>query len=173
MANAVPHIENIRQQVARATETMEIRDFFVELLRLPAARLLPMFGITQWSPTEVHGLKDHIFFDVITEVIRRGWRCDVPAFGKGHRDTLLMEMARHGFSRSITRLLELGAEADYNSQGYGASTPLMCTRDPEVMKKLLYYGANPLASNALGQTDFTYKLLKGLTTGARFYLYNT
>jgi hypothetical protein len=152
---------------------MEIRDFFVELLRLPAARLLPMFGITQWSPTEVHGLKDHIFFDVITEVIRRGWRCDVPAFGKGHRDTLLMEMARHGFSRSITRLLELGAEADYNSQGYGASTPLMCTRDPEVMKKLLYYGANPLASNAIGQTDFTYKLLKGLTTSARFYLYNT
>jgi hypothetical protein len=144
-----------------------------DLLRFPAARLLPIFGITQWNPTEVHGLKDHIFFDVITEVTRRGWRCDVPAFGEGRRDTLLMEIARHGFSRSVTRLLELGAEADYNSQGYGASTPLMCTRDPEVMKKLLYYGANPLAANALGQTDFTYKLLKGLTTGARFYLYNT
>jgi hypothetical protein len=152
---------------------MEMRDLLSEFLNLPANRLLPIFGVTQWEPTEVHSLKDQIFFEVITELVRGGWHCDVPAFGEGRRDTLLMEMARRGFSRSITRLLELGAEADHNSQGYGASTPLMCTRDPEIMKKLLYYGANPLASNALGQTDFTYKLLKGLTTGARFYLYNT
>jgi hypothetical protein len=150
-----------------------MRELLSEFLHLPAVRLLPLFGVTQWEPTEVHGLKDHIFFDLITEAVRGGWRCDMPAFGEGRRSTLLMEMAQLGFSRSVTRLLELGAEADYNSQGYGASTPLMCTRDPEIMKKLLYYGANPLASNALGQTDFTYKLLKGLTTGARFYLYNT
>jgi hypothetical protein len=84
-----------------------------------------------------------------------------------------MEMARLGYGRSITRLLELGSEADYNSQGYGATTPLMCTRDPAIMKKLIYYGANPLAVNAIGQTDFTYKLFKGLMQSARFYLYNT
>jgi hypothetical protein len=159
--------------MARAKEFTEIRDLLVELLRLPASRLLPIFGITQWNPTEVHGLKDHIFFDLGVELARGGWRWDVPAFGEGRRDTLLMEMARHGLPKSVARLLELGAEADYNNQGYGASTPLMCTRDPEIMKKLLYYGANPLASNALGQTDFTYKLLKGWTNGARFYLYNT
>jgi hypothetical protein len=150
-----------------------MRELLSDLLHLPAAHLLPLFGVTRWDPTEVHGLKDHIFFDLITEAARGGWRCDMPAFGPGRRDTLLMEMAQRGFSKSVTRLLELGAEADYNSQGYGASTPLMCTCDPEIMKKLLYYGANPLASNALKQTDFTYKLLKGLTTGARFYLYNT
>jgi hypothetical protein len=132
-----------------------------------------MFGVTQWSPHEVHGLKDQAFLAIITELIRNGWNCNAASFGEGHRDTFLMEMARGGFSQSVTRLLEMGAEADYNSQGYGPSTPLMCTRDPEIMKKLLYYGANPLATNALGQTDFTYKLFKGVTVGARFYLYNT
>jgi hypothetical protein len=49
----------------------------------------------------------------------------------------------------------------------------MCTSDPAIMKKLIYYGANPLATNALGQTDFTYKILKGLMLSVRFYLYNT
>ena len=173
MANAVPHIENIRSRITRARELMETRDLLAELLRLPENRLLPMFGVTQWAPQEVHGLKDQIFMEVSTELIRNGWNCNAASFGEGHRDTLLMEVTGCGYSKCVTRLLELGAEADYNSQGYGASTPLMCTRDPEIMKKLLYYGANPLATNALGQTDFTYKLLKGLTPGARFYLYNT
>jgi hypothetical protein len=140
---------------------------------MPDNRLLPLLGVTQWAPQEVHGLKDRIFFDVITELVLNGWNCNAASFGEGHRDTFLMEMARRGFGRSVSRLLELGSEADHNSQGYGASSPLMCTRDPAIMKELLYYGANPLAINALGQADFTYKLLKGLTLGARFYLYNT
>ena len=84
-----------------------------------------------------------------------------------------MEMARRGLSRTVTRLLEMGADADYNTQGYGDSTVLMSARDPEIMKKLLYYGANPMAVNAHRQTDFSYKLLKGFVAGARFYLYNT
>jgi hypothetical protein len=152
---------------------METRDLLTELLNIPENRLLPLFGVTQWAPHEVHNLKDQIFLDVITELIRNGWNCNSASFGEGHRDTFLMEMARCGYSKSVTRLLEMGAEADHNSQGYGASTPMMCTRDPEIMKKLLYYGANPLAVNASGQTDFTCKLLKGSTPGARFYLYNT
>jgi len=49
----------------------------------------------------------------------------------------------------------------------------MCTSDPAIMKKLIYYGANPLATNAVGQTDFTYKILKGQMLSVRFYLYNT
>ena len=173
MANAVPHIENIRNSLARAREVIETRDLLLELLSLPTVRLLRIFGVTQWEPAEVHNLKDRIFFDVITELIRGGWQCNVSGFGEGRRNTLLMEVTRRGFSRSVSRLLELGAEADYNNQGYGASTPLMCTDDPEIMKKLLYYGANPLAFNALRQTDFTYKLFKGLATGSRFYLCNT
>lgn len=152
---------------------METRDLLTELLNLSESRLLPIFGVTRWSPQEVHSLKDRIFLGIITELIHNGWNCNAASFGEGHRDTFLMEMARHGYLKSVTRLLEMGAEADHNSQGYGASTVLMSTRDPDVMKKLLYYGANPLATNALGQTDFTYKLLKGYTAGARFYLYNT
>jgi len=132
-----------------------------------------MFGVTQWAPQETHGLKERIFFDLITELARNGWNCNTASFGEGLRDTLLMEMARRGFARSISRLLELGADADYNSHGNGASTSLMCTTDQAIMKKLFYYGANPLANNALGQTDFTYKMLKGLMLSARFYLYNT
>ena len=41
------------------------------------------------------------------------------------------------------------------------------------MKKLIRYGANPMGQNASRQTDFTYKLLRGFVSGARFYLYNT
>jgi hypothetical protein len=152
---------------------METRELLLELLNMPEHRLFPLFGVTQWAPHEVHSLKDQIFLGVITELIRNGWNCNTVSFGEGRRDTFLMELGRRGYAKSVTRLLELGAEADYNSQGYGASTPMMCTRDPEIMKKFLYYGANPLATNALGQTDFAYKLLKGHTPGARFYLYNT
>ena len=173
VANAVPHFENIRSRIARASEISETRGFLSELLNFPENRLFPLFGVTQWVPQEVHGLRDRIFLGVATELVRNGWNSNAPSFGEGRRDTFLMEMVRGGFTLSVTRLLELGTEADYNNQGYGASTPLMCARDPEVMKKLLYYGANPLMTNALGQTDFTYKLFKGLTTGARFYLYNT
>lgn len=173
MANAIPHFDNIKGRITKARELMETRDLLMELLNLPESRLLPIFGITQWQPLEVHGLKDRIFLGVITELIHNGWNCNAASFGEGHRDTFLMEMARFGYAKSVTRMLEMGAEADHNSQGYGASTALMSTRDPEIMKKLLYYGANPLATNAPGQTDFTYKLLKGQTTGARFYLYNT
>ncbi|MDR3264960.1 MAG: hypothetical protein LBT15_03015 [Synergistaceae bacterium] len=173
MANAVPHFEGIKGRIVRAREMMETRDLLSELLNLPEHRLLPIFGVTQWAPHEVHGLKDQIFLGVITELVKNGWNCNSAAFGEGRRDTFLMEMARCGYPKSVTRLLEMGAEADHNSQGYGASTPMMCTRDPEIMKKLLYYGTNPLATNALGETDFTYKLLKGYTPGARFYLYNT
>ena len=173
MANAVPNIENIRHRISKARELMETKELLTQLFNLPDNRLLPMFGVTQWAPQEVHGLKDRIFFDLMTELIRNGWNCNAASFGEGHRDSILMEVARCGFARSITRLLELGADADYNNQGYGASTPLMCTSDPAIMKKLFYYGANPLATNALGQTDFTYKILKGLMLSARFYLYNT
>jgi hypothetical protein len=173
VANAVPHFEGIKNRITRAREMMESRDLLVDLLNMPEYRLLPLFGVTQWAPHEVHALKDQIFLGVITELIRYGWNCNATSFGEGRRDTFLMEMGRRGYSKSVTCLLEMGAEADHNSQGYGASTPMMCTRDPEIMKKLLYYGANPLAVNALGQTDFSYKLLKGHTPGARFYLYNT
>jgi hypothetical protein len=173
MANAVPNIENIRSRISKARELTETKELLTHLFSLPDNRLLPMFGVTQWAPQEVHGLKDRIFFDLITELVRNGWNCNAASFGDGRRDTLLMEIAKRGFSRSITRLLELGSDADHNSQGYGASTPLMCTSDSEIMKKLFYYGANPLATNALGQTDFTYKILKGMMLSARFYLYNT
>jgi len=152
---------------------METKELLSQLLSLPSNRLLPMFGVTQWVPQEVHGLQDRIFFDLITELVRNGWNCNSASFGETHRDTILMEIAKRGYERTITRLLELGAEADYNNQGYGASTPLMCTSDPEIMKKLFYYDANPLAANAVGQTDFTYKILRGLMLSARFYLYNT
>ena len=173
MANAVPNIEYIRNRISRARELMETKELLVHLLNLPDNRILPQFGVTQWAPQEVHGLKDKIFCDLTTELIRNGWNCNAASFGESHRDTMLMEMAKRGFPQSITKLLELGADADYNNQGYGASTPLMCTSDPAIMKKLFYYGANPLATNALGQTDFTYKVFKGLMSSARFYLYNT
>ena len=173
MANAVPNIENIRSRIVKARELMETKELLYQLLSTPDNRLFPMFGVTQWAPQEVHGLKDRIFFDVVTELVRNGWNCNAASFGEGRRDIILMEMARRGFSRSITRLLELGADADHNSQGYGATTPLMCTSDPDIMKKLIYYGANPLATNAVGQTDFTYKILKGQMLSVRFYLYNT
>lgn len=173
MANAVPNVELIRHRISKARELLETKDLLSHLLSLPDNRLLPMFGVTQWAPQEAHGLKDRVFFDLSTELIRNGWNCNAASLGEGHRDTLLMEMGRRGFARSITRLLELGADADYNNRGYGASTPLMCASDQDIMKKLFYYGANPLATNAVGQTDFTYKLLKGLMLSVRFYLYNT
>lgn len=173
MANVVPNLDHVRDRILRARELMETRELLEELLRLPEARLLPMFGITRWGPQEVHHYKDMIFLGVITELVTNGWNCNAASFGDGHRDTFLMEMVRRGYFQSVTRLLEMGADSDHNTQGYGASTVLMCARDPEIMKKLLYYGANPLATNACGQTDFTYKLFKGLTPGARFYLYNT
>jgi len=173
MANAVPNIEYIRNRISRARELLETKELLVNLLNLPDNRILPQFGVTQWAPHEVLGLKDKIFCDLTTELVKNGWNCNAASFGEGHRDTLIMEMARRGFAQSITKLLELGADADYNNQGYGASTPLMCTSDPAIMKKLFYYGANPLAGNALGQTDFTYKIFKGLMSSARFYLYNT
>jgi hypothetical protein len=173
MATTILFPENLKTRITQANNFTEARVLLSELFNLSVTQLLPMFGVTRWSPHEVHGIKDRIFVGVATELIRNGWNCDAPSFGEGHRDTLLMEMARRGFAQAAARLLELGADADYNSQGYGASTPLMCTRDPEIMKKLLYYGANPLAINAVGQADFSYKLFKGLTPGARFYLYNT
>ena len=173
MANANPRFDGIRDRILRAREYMETKELLSELLSLPEARLLPIFGVTQWAPQEVHGLRDQIFLGVITELVQNGWNCNAASFGEGHRDTFLMEMSRCGFIKSVTRLLEMGADADYNHQGYGPSTVLMCAPDPEIMKKLLYYGADPLATNASGQSDFSYKLFKGLTPGARFYLYNT
>ncbi|MDR2176403.1 MAG: hypothetical protein LBO82_10780 [Synergistaceae bacterium] len=140
---------------------------------MPENRLLPLFGITQWLPHEVHALKDKIFLSVVTELVRNGWNCNYVSFGESRRETFLMEMSACGFSGTVARLLEMGAEANYNCQGYGASTPLMCAQDPAIMKKLLYYEANPLAVNAMNQTDFTYKLLKGLVPGALFYFYNS
>jgi hypothetical protein len=165
--------ENVKLRIMRARNFNETRELLSQLLGLSATHLLPMFGVTRWGPQEVHSLRDQIFANVSTELIRTGWNCNAASFGEGYRDTLLMEAARRGLFQTVTRLLDLGADADYNNQGYGASTPLMCARDPEIMRKLLYYGANPLTTNAVGQTDFTYKLLKGLTPGARFYLYNT
>ena len=173
MANAIPRIDNLRYRIERAREHLETRSLLSEFLNMPENRMFPLFGVTSWAPHEVHSLKDLCFLGMITALVKQGWNCDMASFGEGHRDTLLMEMARRGFPKSVTRLLDMGAEADHNTQGYGASTPMMCTRDPEIMKKLLYYGSNPLATNALGQTDFTYKLFKGMTSGARFYLYNT
>ena len=173
MANALPSLGNVRRQISQAREFAETRDFLMMLLRMPESRLLPMFGITQWAPHEVHALKDLIFLSIATELIRNGWNCNFASFGESRRETFLMEASAYGFTKTVTRLLEMGAEANYNCQGYGASTPLMNARDPEIMKKLLYYGANPLAANAMNQTDFTYKLLKGLVPGALFYFYNS
>jgi hypothetical protein len=173
MANALPNLNNIRRQLSQAREFAETRDFLMTLLRMPDNRLLPMFGVTQWAPNEVHPLKDLVFLSVSTELIRGGWNCNFASFGESRRESFLMEMSARGFTKTVTRLLEAGAEANYNCQGYGASTPLMCARDSEIMKKLLYYGANPLAANAMNQTDFTYKMLKGLVPGALFYFHNS
>jgi hypothetical protein len=173
MANAVPRVDSIKNRIAQARDLMETRAFLLDLLRMPENRLFPIFGVTQWSHSEVHGLKDQIFFNVVTELVQNGWNLNAPAFGDGRRDSFLMEAASRGFSSTVSRLLEMGADADYNSYGYGASTPLMRARDAEIMKKILYYGANPLALNASGQADFTYKLFSGLAAGALFYLDNT
>jgi hypothetical protein len=168
---ALNHV--VRRQISQAREFAETRDFLTALLKMPENRLLPMFGITQWAPHEVHALKDAIFLNVVTELVNNGWNCNFASFGDSRRETFLMAASAHGFPKTVSRLLEMGAEANYNCQGYGASTPLMCARDAEIMKKLLYYGANPLAVNATGQADFAYKLFKGLAPGALFYLYNS
>jgi hypothetical protein len=155
------------------SDPISTRNLVADLLNLPADRLLALFGVTRWEPREVHALKEQIFFDVVTELSQSGWNCNAPAFGEGNRSTLLMETARLGLVQASARLLDKGTEANYNNRGYGASTPLMSARDPEIMRNLLDHGADPLAVNALNQTDFAYKLFKGLTPGARFYLYNT
>jgi hypothetical protein len=173
MANAVPRVDNIKSRIVQARDLLETRNFLLDLLNMSENRLFPIFGVTQWTHSEVHGLKDQIFLILVTELVRYGWNLNMASFGDGHRDTFLMEAASRGFSGAVSRLLEMGADADYNSYGYGASTPLMCARDAGIMKKLLYYGANPLALNASGQADFTYKLLRGLAAGALFYLGNT
>jgi hypothetical protein len=173
MANAVPRVDSIRNRIVQARDLLETRDFLLDLLKMPENRLFPIFGVTRWAPSEVHGLKDQIFFIIVTELVQSGWNCNMASFGDGRRDSFLMEAASRGLSGTVSRLLEMGADADCNSHGYGSSTPLMCARDAEIMKKLLYYGANPLAVNASGQTDFTYKLLRGFTAGALFYLDNT
>ena len=49
--------------------------------------------------------------------MRNGWNCDSASFGPGRRDTFLMEAARRGLSLTVTHLLEMGANADYNTQG--------------------------------------------------------
>ncbi|MDR1650142.1 MAG: hypothetical protein LBR71_07760 [Synergistaceae bacterium] len=173
MAQALPRLDNVRRQISQAREFIETRDFLTELLKMPENRLLPIFGIMQWSLRDVHALKDAVFANLVAALIQNGWNCNFACFGDSHRETFLMEMSSRGYSKTLSRLLDMGAEANYNSQGYGASTPLMCARDPEIMKTLLYFGANPLAVNALNQTDFTYKLLKGWVTGALFYLHNS
>ena len=173
MSAVTLHFENIQSRIVRARELSETRDLLTELLAMSDYRLFTLFGVTRYSPQDVHSLRDRIFSGLVAELNRNGWNCNSASFGVGRRDTLLMEMARRGLSLTVTRLLEMGADADYNTQGYGDSTALMAARDPEIMKKLIRYGASPMGRNARRQTDFTYKLLKGLVAGARFYLYNT
>ena len=171
---AVPlHLESLQGRIVRARELSETRDLLTELLGMSDFRLFSLCGVTRYSPQDVHSLRDQIFSSLVSELIRHGWNCDSASFGLGRRDTFLMEMARRGLSLTVSRLLEEGANVDYNTQGYGDSTALMAARDPGIMKKLIQHGANPMGLNALRQTDFTYKLLKGFVTGARFYLYNT
>lgn len=173
MSAVTLHFGNIQARIARARELSETRDLLTELLAMSDFRLFALFGVTRYSPQDVHSLRDQIFSGLVAELSRNGWNCDSASFGPGRRDTFLMEMARRGLVQTVTRLLEMGANADYNTQGYGDSTALMSARDPGIMKKLLLYGANPMGVNAHRQTDFSYKLLKGLVAGARFYLYNT
>ena len=173
MAAVALHFESIQSRIARARDLSETRDLLTELLGMSDFRLFSLCGVARYSPQDVHSLRDQIFARLVAELMRHGWNCDSASFGPGRRDTFLMEMARRGLSMTVVRLLEMGANADYNTQGYGDSTALMAARDPEIMKKLLQYGANPMGVNAHRQTDFTYKLLKGHVTGARFYLYNT
>lgn len=167
------HFETIKPRIIRARELSETRELLADLLVMPDARLLQIFGVSRWQPREVHGLKDRIFAGVVGELARNGWKCDSASFGTGRRDTFLMEMARRGFAQTVDCLLSIGADADYNTRGYGDSTALMAACDPNIMRKLLKHKANPMEVNASNETDFTYKLLSGLTTGARFYLYNT
>jgi len=167
------HFENIQGRIARARELSETRDLLAELLVMSDFRLFSLFGVTRYSPQDVHNLRDQIFSRLVLELTRNGWNCDSASFGPGRRDTFLMEVARRGLPLTVTRLLEMGANADYNTQGYGDSTALMAARDPEIMKKLIRHGANPMGQNAHRQTDFTYKLLRGFVPGARFYFYNT
>jgi hypothetical protein len=92
MANALPSLDNIRRQITHAREFMETRDFLVTLLKMPENRLFPMFGVTQWAPNEVHSLKDMIFLNIATELIRNGWNCNFASFGESRRETFLMEV---------------------------------------------------------------------------------
>ena len=173
MSAVTLHFENIQGRIARARELSETRDLLAELLAMSDFRLFSLCGVTRYAPQDVHNLRDQIFSRLVVDLARNGWNCDSASFGAGRRDTLLMEMARRGLPLTVTRLLEMGANADYNTRGYGDSTALMAARDPEIMKKLIRYGANPMGQNASRQTDFTYKLLRGFVSGARFYLYNT
>ena len=100
-------------------------------------RLFSLFGVTRYSPQDVYNLRDRIFSRLVLELTRNGWNCDSASFGPGRRDTFLMEVARRGLPLTVTRLLEMGANTDYNTRGYGDSTALMAARDPEIMKKLI------------------------------------
>ncbi|GHV33800.1 hypothetical protein FACS1894187_03080 [Synergistales bacterium] len=173
MANALPIFENVRNLLTKAHDLTQTRELLTDFLKMPENRLFPVFGVRQWVPSEVHSLKDLIFQGLVTELARNGWNCNAASFGESRRDTFLMVMAECGYAKTVTRLLDIGAEADFNSQGTGASTPLMRARDPEIIKKIMYFGANPLAVNSMNQTDFTYKLLRGMVPGARYYLSNT
>ena len=163
------HFWNVQNRLVRGASLSETRDFLSELLALPDASLLRLFGVSNCPPQAVHSTKDAIFAGVVGELARNGWNCNAAAFGPGRRDTFLMEMARRGLSKAMDMLLGLGADANYTTHGYGDSTPLMSARDPEIMGKLLARGANPMEVNAQNQTDFTCKLLSGLTNGALFY----
>ena len=109
------HFENIQSRIVRARELSETRDLLTELLAMSDYRLFTLFGVTRYSPQDVHSLRDRIFSGLVAELNRNGWNCNSASFGVGHRDTLLMEMARRGLSLTVTRLLEMGADADYNT----------------------------------------------------------
>ncbi|GHS95889.1 hypothetical protein AGMMS50276_13190 [Synergistales bacterium] len=173
MANALPTFDSVRNLLTKAHDLAQTRDLLTEFLKMPESRLFPVFGVRQWTPNEVHSLKDIIFQGLVTGLIQNGWNCNAASFGDSRRDTFLMVMADCGYAKSVARMLDLGADADFNAYRTGASTPLMSARDPEIIKKIIYFGANPLAVNSMNQTDFTYKLLKGMVPAARYYLSNT
>lgn len=173
MALLKPRFDNIQARVLRAKDLTEGRDLLAELMMMPNDHLFRLFDVAGCPPQEVHKLRDRIFTGVVGELVRNGWNCNLPSFGMSRRDTFLMESARRGFSQAVDFLLGIGADADYNSRGHGASTALMTARDPAVVKKLLDCGANPMELNADNQTDFTYKMLAGASDAVMFYFRNT